>query len=81
MAVDPNDLRECVGSFCRKIDENAADAYVMSPPAAVRLYSKFGFVTIGTIETEQGAFTCMSRASALPPRSRKYSNPSTPALT
>ncbi|EFR01222.1 hypothetical protein MGYG_04226 [Nannizzia gypsea CBS 118893] len=69
--VNPNHQREGVGStlmesFCRKVDESAADAFVMSSPAAVRLYSRFRFKTVGTVETEQGTFTSMFRASVLP---------------
>ncbi|EER38160.1 conserved hypothetical protein [Histoplasma capsulatum H143] len=48
MAVDPNHQCQGVGSmlmqsFCGYVDENALDAFVLSSPAGIPLYSKFGF--------------------------------------
>lgn len=68
MAVDPSYQRQGVGStlmemFCRIVDENALDAFVMSSPAGIRLYSKFGFKAVGVVETNQGNFTSMLRSS------------------
>ena len=68
LAVDPDYQRRGVGSmlvqmFCHYVDENALDAFVLSSPAGVRLYSKFGFRAVGVVETEQGTFTSMLRTS------------------
>ncbi|KAK2811983.1 hypothetical protein FQN50_001690 [Emmonsiellopsis sp. PD_5] len=70
MAVDPNHQRQGVGSmlmriFCDYIDENSLDAFVLSSPAGIRLYSKFGFREVGVVETEHGNFTSMLRTSGL----------------
>lgn len=70
MAVDPNHQRQGVGSmlvriFCDYVDENALDAFVLSSPAGIRLYSKFGFRAVGVIETKHGNFTSMLRTSDL----------------
>ena len=72
MAVDPNYQHQGVGSalidmFCQTLDENELDAFVMSSPAGVRLYAKFGFKTAGAIETTQGIFTGMLRLGAADP--------------
>lgn len=66
LAVDPDYQRRGVGSmlikmFCYYVDENALDAFVLSSPAGVRLYSKFCFRAVGVVETEQGTFTSMLR--------------------
>jgi predicted N-acetyltransferase YhbS len=66
MAVDPNHQRQGVGSalmdmFCRTLDENELDAFVMSSPMGARLYSKFGFKAVGAIQTKQGNITSMLR--------------------
>lgn len=70
MAVGPNYPRQGVGSmlmktFCDYVDENALDAFVLSSPADIRLYSKFGFRAVGVVETEHGNFTSMLRTSGL----------------
>lgn len=54
MAVDPDHQRQGVGSmlinmFCHYVDGIALDAFVMSSPAGVRLYSKFGFEAVGSV--------------------------------
>ena len=69
MAVDPAQQREGVGSmlmemFCREVDKNQLDAFVLSSPAGVRLYTKFGFRAVGAVETERGRFTSMLRTSS-----------------
>ncbi|KAJ0417610.1 hypothetical protein BJY00DRAFT_325445 [Aspergillus carlsbadensis] len=69
MAVDPNHQRQGVGStlmkiFCDYVDNNALDAFVLSSPAGIRLYSRFGFEAFGIVETEQGDFTSMLRLQA-----------------
>ncbi|KAL5040773.1 hypothetical protein BDW71DRAFT_193128 [Aspergillus fruticulosus] len=73
MAVDPNHQRQGVGStlmkiFCDYIDDNALDAFVLSSPAGIRLYYRFGFKAVGIVETKQGNFTSMLRTSVLCPR-------------
>lgn len=70
MAVDPNHQRQGVGSmlvriFCDYVDENALDAFVLSSPAGIGLYSKFGFRAVGVVETKHGNFTSMLRTSDL----------------
>lgn len=70
MAVDPNNQRQGVGSmlmnfFCDHVDKNALDAFVLSSPAGIRLYPKFGFRAVGVVETKQGNFTSMLRTSGL----------------
>jgi hypothetical protein len=54
--------------FCEYVDENALDAFVLSSPAGIRLYSRFGFKAVGIIETKEGNFTSMLRISSLNPR-------------
>lgn len=68
MAIDPNHQRQGVRSmlmkiFCDYIDENALDAFVLSSPANIRLYSKFGFRAVGIVETKHGNFTSILRTS------------------
>lgn len=70
MAVDPAHQRQGIGSmlmdmFCREVDEHKLDAFVLSSPAGVRLYTKSGFRAVGAVETERGRFTSMLRASSL----------------
>lgn len=66
MAVDPSYQRQGIGSmlmdwFCHSVDEKKLLAFVMSSPAGVRLYYKFGFKAVGVVETEHGNFTSMLR--------------------
>ncbi|KAJ6120162.1 hypothetical protein N7523_004442 [Penicillium sp. IBT 18751x] len=73
MAVDPAHQRQGVGStllkmFCDFVDANALDVFVMSSPAGIRLYSKFGFKAVGVVETAEGSFTSMLRTSGLDSR-------------
>ena len=70
MAVDPNHQRQGVGSmlmkiFCDYVDGNALDAFVLSSPAGIRLYSKFGFRAVGVLETKHGNFTSMLRTAGI----------------
>ena len=73
--MDPNYQRQGIGSalmeiFCRNVDGNALDAFVISSPAGIRLYSKFGFKAVGVVETKLGNFTSMLRTSSYDPRGR-----------
>ncbi|KAL2832912.1 acyl-CoA N-acyltransferase [Aspergillus cavernicola] len=73
MAVDPDHQGQGVGSllmemFCHYVSSHGLDAFVLSSPAGVRLYSKFGFRTVGVVETKQGSFTSMLRAADYGPR-------------
>lgn len=66
MAVNPDYQRQGIGSIlmqsvCDEIDEKSLDAFVMSSPAGIRLYSKFCFKAIGTVRTNHGVFTSMFR--------------------
>ncbi|KAL2829865.1 hypothetical protein BJY01DRAFT_240556 [Aspergillus pseudoustus] len=68
MAVDPNHQRQGVGStlmkiFCDYVDGNELNAFVMSSPAGIRLYYRYGFNAVGIVETKQGNFTSMLRTS------------------
>lgn len=70
MAVDPNHQCQGVGSmlmkiFCDYVDQNTLDAFVLSSPASIRLYSKFRFRAVGVVETEHGNFTSMLRTSGI----------------
>lgn len=70
MAVDPDYQRRGVGSmlmklFCDEVDDHNLDGFVLSSPAGVRLYSKFGFRAVGVVETNEGKFTSMLRPSRL----------------
>ncbi|KAJ5677528.1 uncharacterized protein N7477_003161 [Penicillium maclennaniae] len=73
MAVDPDHQRQGVGStllkmFCDFVDTNALDVFVLSSPAGIQLYSKFGFKAVGVVETTKGSFTSMLRTSGLDSR-------------
>jgi hypothetical protein len=66
MSVDPDYQRQGVGSMlmqlvCDEADRNHLDTFVLSSPAGVRLYAKFGFKEVGAVETTQGTFTSMLR--------------------
>ncbi|KAL4892642.1 acyl-CoA N-acyltransferase [Aspergillus ambiguus] len=69
MAVDPEYQRQGIGTmlmelFCRQIDEKSLDAFVLSSPAGIRLYTKFGFKQAGAVETTQGAFISLLRSGS-----------------
>ena len=66
MAVNPKYQRQGVGSMmmeqiCKEVDQRRQYAYVLAAPEGVRLYSKFGFSIVGSVETPQGAITSMLR--------------------
>lgn len=59
MAVSPEHQRQGIGSMmmqrvCEETDRHGRCAYVLAAPEGVRLYTKFGFETIGCVETAQG---------------------------
>lgn len=66
MAVNPNYQRRGIGSMmmqriCDEADQHGRSAYVLAAPEGVPLYTKFGFESIGCVETPQGAITSMLR--------------------
>ncbi|KAI1466500.1 acyl-CoA N-acyltransferase [Daldinia caldariorum] len=66
ISVDPAYQRQGVGSMlmqwgCEEADRNERDAFVLASPAAVRLYTKFGFEVVGKVETTEGTFRSMFR--------------------
>lgn len=68
MAVSPNHQRQGIGSMmmeriCKEIDQYGRCAYVLAAPEGVRLYAKFGFKAVGSVETPQGTITSMFRQS------------------
>jgi ribosomal protein S18 acetylase RimI-like enzyme len=70
LSVKPNYQRQGVGSqlvemFCHDVEEDECDAYVLTPPAGIRLYENFGFMAVGVVETQQGTFTSMLRKSKM----------------
>ena len=71
MAVNPDHQRQGIGSMlmqniCNEIDRHGRCAYVLAAPEGVRLYTLFGFETVGYVETPQGVITSMLRPSRLP---------------
>ncbi|PTB72552.1 acyl-CoA N-acyltransferase [Trichoderma longibrachiatum ATCC 18648] len=78
MAVSPEHQRQGIGSMmmqrvCEETDRHGRCAYVLAAPEGVRLYTKFGFETIGCVETAQGTdyewqlFKSWSEPAALDP--------------
>ncbi|KAI1379202.1 acyl-CoA N-acyltransferase, partial [Hypoxylon crocopeplum] len=68
MAVNPEYQRQGIGSMmmqriCEETDQHGRCAYVLAAPDGVRLYAKFGFETVGRVETSQGTITSMLRPS------------------
>ncbi|KAK5637375.1 hypothetical protein RRF57_013087 [Xylaria bambusicola] len=60
--------RQGIGSMmmqriCEETDQHGRCAYVLAAPEGVPLYSKFGFQTVGHVETTHGAITSMFRPS------------------
>ncbi|KND92900.1 hypothetical protein TOPH_02404 [Tolypocladium ophioglossoides CBS 100239] len=68
MSVHPHHQRHGLGStllkrVCDEIDKLGRPTFVMASPAGVRLYAKFGFDVVGTVETCEGTLTSMLRRS------------------
>ncbi|KAI1172948.1 acyl-CoA N-acyltransferase [Nemania sp. FL0916] len=68
MAVHPKYQRQGIGSMmmqhiCKETDQKGQCAYVLAAPEGVPLYSKFGFKTVGHVETTYGTITSMFRPS------------------
>ncbi|KAG8412959.1 hypothetical protein J3458_013382 [Metarhizium acridum] len=66
VCLHPDHQRHGLGSallkrVCDDIDELGWPAFVMSSPAGVRLYTKFGFDVVSRIETCEGTLTSMFR--------------------
>ena len=56
MSVDPVYQYQGIGSMllqfvCNEADQNKGDAFVLSSPAGVWLYTKLGFKAVGIVET------------------------------
>ncbi|KAH8807628.1 acyl-CoA N-acyltransferase [Xylogone sp. PMI_703] len=51
---------------CEEADRNQRDSFVMASPAAVKLYTKFGFKKAGEVRTEKGVFQSMFRKAQIP---------------
>jgi predicted N-acetyltransferase YhbS len=71
VSVDPAFQRQGIGSMllqfvCSEADQSSRDAFVLSSPAGVQLYAKFGFKAVGLVETHQGNFTSMLRRAVMP---------------
>lgn len=68
MAVSPDYQRQRLGSMmmrriCEETDQHGWHAYVLAAPDGVPLYAKFGFETVGWVETPYGIITSMFRPS------------------
>jgi len=66
MAVKPDYQRQGIGSsmmerMCKEIDAHGRYAYVLASPEGALLYSKFGFVEVGQVETDKGVISSMLR--------------------
>lgn len=66
MYVSPEYQRQRLGSalmehICEDMDRHSRCGYVLASPAGVRLYSKFGFVVVGQVNTPHGPITSMLR--------------------
>jgi predicted N-acetyltransferase YhbS len=66
LSVDPTYQHQGVGSMlvqwgCKEADTHGRDSFLISSPAGIRLYSKFGFKAVGEVHTQTGTFTSMFR--------------------
>ncbi|KAF2257934.1 hypothetical protein CC78DRAFT_480679 [Lojkania enalia] len=66
VSVRPDYQKEGIGStmmeyICKEADQLYGHLYVLASPAGVNLYSKFGFKTVGQINTKKGVITSMLR--------------------
>jgi len=52
--------------ICEDMDRHGRYGYVLASPAGVSLYSKFGFETIGSVDTPHGPITSMLRPRQVP---------------
>lgn len=51
--------------FWDYVDKNTLDAFVLSSPAGIRLYCKFGFRAVRAVEIKHGNFTSILRTLGL----------------
>lgn len=49
---------------CRQADDSNTEAFVMASPAGLRLYRKFGFDEVGTVQIGAARFSSMMRKPA-----------------
>ncbi|KAI1458824.1 acyl-CoA N-acyltransferase [Annulohypoxylon moriforme] len=66
ISVNPKYQCQGVGSTllewgCKEADSHKRDSFLIASPAGLRLYAKFGFKTVGTVQTSTGTFTSMFR--------------------
>lgn len=66
MSVHPDYQKQGVGSImmehiCKEADQLCGHLYVLASPAGCKLYAKFGFKTVGQINTGRGVITSMLR--------------------
>ncbi|KAJ9245751.1 hypothetical protein DTO271D3_4073 [Paecilomyces variotii] len=70
ISVNPAYQRQGIGSILlqwgtEEADAHGRDSFLISSPAGVRLYAKFGFKVVGEIHTPRGTFTSMFREAQL----------------
>jgi GNAT superfamily N-acetyltransferase len=66
MSIRPDCQRRGLGSrlvqyICEDMDRHSRHGYALASPAGIRLYSKFGFETVGQVDTSHGTITSMLR--------------------
>lgn len=66
LSVNPAYQRQGIGSILlqwgtKEADRHGRDSFLISSPAAVNLYTKFGFQVVGEVHTSRGTFTSMFR--------------------
>ena len=66
LSVNPAHQGQGCGSMllqwgCEQADRYGRMSFVMASPAAVGLYERFGYKTVGQVETTRGTFRSMLR--------------------
>lgn len=72
ISVDPEYQRQGIGSMlvqwgCEEADAHGRDSFLISSPAGICLYTKFGFKSVGEVHTSTGTFTSMFREATMEP--------------
>lgn len=70
ISVNPAYQRQGIGSILlqwgtTEADKHGRDSFLISSPAAVKLYTNFGFQVVGEVHTPKGTFTSMFREAQL----------------